>query len=48
MQKLYDSKTFVHFIIESKLIVTQVSFTGETRIGNEAVGADICRWKYSV
>ena len=30
------------------LIVTQVSFTGEAGIGNEAVSADICRRKYTV
>ena len=48
MQKPYDSKMFGHLIIEVKLIVTQVSIAGEAGVGNEAVSADICRWKYAV
>ena len=48
MQKPYDSKMFEHLITEVKLIVTQVSIAGETGIGNEAVSADICRWKHAV
>ena len=48
MQRPYDSKTFKHSIIEIKLIVAQVSIAGETGIGNEAVSAYICRWKYAI
>ena len=48
MQKRYDSKTFEYPIMDSKLIITQVSITGETGTGNEAVSADICRWEHAV
>ena len=48
MQKPYDSEMFGRLFIELKLIVTQVFIAGETGIGNEAVSADIRRWKHAV
>lgn len=48
MQKPYDSETFEYLIMESKLIVTQVSIAGQAGTGNEAISTDLCRWKHAV
>lgn len=48
MQKPYDSKMFEHLFTEVKLIITQVFITGKTGTGNEAVSADLRRWKHAV